>query len=87
MAEWSIHKQPRDASLAVNKIRQLPKRSRIGDVGYDALSIMMIDCANDGTPARLSHAAPAPQVGDIYEYGSMIDRLGHIYATRFKDLS
>jgi hypothetical protein len=84
--EWSLHKQPRDAGLAVDKIRQLPKRSRVGDVGYDALSIIVIDCANDGSPVRLSSSPPAPQSGDIYEYGSMIDRLGHIYATRFKDL-
>ncbi len=84
--EWSVHNQPRDAQLAIDKIRQLPRRSRTGDVGYDALAIVVIDCANDGSPVRLVETSPAPQAGDIHFYASMIDRLAHIYATRFKDL-
>ncbi|MFN4089251.1 MAG: hypothetical protein ACK4QW_09460 [Alphaproteobacteria bacterium] len=84
--EWSTHDQPRDAGLAVDKIRQLPRRSMTGDTGYDALSIVVVDCPNDGSPVALVTAPPAPQPGDIYHYASMIDRQGHIYATRFKDL-
>lgn len=84
--QWSTHAQPRDASLAVDKIRQLPRRARTGDTGYDALAIMVIDCANDGGPVKLVSAPPAPRPGDIYHYASMIDRLRQIYATRFKDL-
>ncbi|WP_271065701.1 hypothetical protein [Caulobacter sp. NIBR1757] len=84
--EWSTHNQPRDATLAVDKIRQLPKRSKPGDTGYDALAIVVIDCPNDGTPVKLVEAPPSPSPGDIYAYASMIDRLSHIYATRFKDL-
>lgn len=84
--EWSTHAQPRDAQLAIDKVRQLPKRAKTGDTGYDALSIVVIDCANDGSPVKLVADAPAPPSGDIYYYASMIDRLGHIYATRFKDL-
>lgn len=84
--EWSTHNQPRDATLAVDKIRQLPKRSKTGDVGYDALAIVVIDCRNDGSPVSLVDTAPSPGSGDIYRYSSMIDRLGHVYSTRFKDL-
>lgn len=84
--EWSTHNQPRDAGLAVEKIRQLPKRSKTGDTGYDALAIVVIDCPNDGSPVRLISIPPAPQPGDIYHYAAMVDRLAHIYATRFKDL-
>ncbi len=84
--EWSVHRQPRDAELAIDKIRQLPKRSKTGDTGYDALAIVVIDCVNDGSPVELVTSPPAPQPGDIYHYTSMIDRLAHIYATRFKDL-
>ena len=84
--EWSTHVQPRDAGLAVEKIRQLPKRSKTGDVGYDALAIVVIDCPNDGAPVSLVETPPSPPSGDIYRYASMIDRLGHVYATRFKDL-
>lgn len=84
--DWSTHAQPRDATLAIDKIRQLPRRSKPGDTGYDALSIVVVRCVNDGTPLALIEEPPAPQPGDIYHYASMIDRLGHIYATRFRDL-
>jgi hypothetical protein len=84
--EWSTHAQPRDAQLVVDKVRQLPKRAKPGDAGYDALAIVVIDTANDGGVVRLVTSPPAPQPGDIYHYASMIDRAGHIYATRFKDL-
>lgn len=84
--EWSIHDQPRDAQLAIDKIRQLPRRSKTGDMGYDALSIVVVDCVNDGSPVKLVTSPPAPQSGNIYHYTAMIDRLAHIYATRFKDL-
>jgi hypothetical protein len=83
---WSTHDQPRDAGLAIDKVRQLPRRSRTGDTGYDALAIVVVECVNDGSPVTLTKRAPAPQAGDIYHYASMIDRLAHIYATRFKDL-
>jgi len=83
---WSTHNQPRDASLAIEKIRQLPRRSRASDMGYDALAIVVVDCANDGSPVTLVNSPPAPAAADIYHYPLMIDRLNHLYATRFKDL-
>lgn len=85
--QWSYHRQPRDAELAIAKIRQLPRRAKVGDVGYDALSIVVVDMSNDGTPVKLTSNAPAPQQGDIYEYGAAIARLAGIYSTRFKDLA
>ncbi len=84
---WSHHKQPRDAQLAIDKIKQLPRRAKVGDVGYDALSVVVIDMRNDGTPVSLIQNNPAPQLGDIYHYDSMLSRLSGIYATRFKDLA
>ena len=84
--EWSQHRQPRDAQLAIDKIKQLPRRAKVGDVGYDALSIVVIDMPNDGSPVSLVKTPPAPQAGDIYLYETMIARLSGIYATRFKDL-
>ena len=84
--EWSVHKQPRDAQLAVDKVKQLPRRAKVGDVGYDALAIVVIDMPNDGTPVTLIEKSPAPQKGDIYHYETMITRLAGIYATRFKEL-
>jgi hypothetical protein len=84
--EWSQHNQPRDAQLAIEKIKQLPRRSKVGDTGYDAISIVVIDMANDGTPVKLVEGPPSPPKGDIYYYENMISRLSGIYATRFKDL-
>ncbi|WP_211279980.1 hypothetical protein [Sphingomonas dokdonensis] len=84
--EWSRHKQPRAAALAIEKARQLPRRSRVGDVGYDALAITVIEMTNDGSPVRLVTEPPAPPPRDIYHYDTMISRLAGIYATRFKDL-
>lgn len=84
--EWSRHNQPRDAGLAIEKIKQLPRRSKVGDSGYDGLSIVVIDMPNDGSPVALIETPPAPQTGDIYRYDSMIARLSGLYATRFKDI-
>src|SRR5262249_973408 len=83
---WSSHDQPRDAKLAVDKVRQLPRRSRTGDTGSNSLASAVVECVNDGSPVTLIEEPPSPQAGDIYHYASMIDRLSHIYATRFKDL-
>ena len=84
--EWSTHVQPRAAQLAVDKIKQLPRRAKVGDNGYDALAIVVVDMVNDGSPVAIKSEPPAPQAGDIYHYDSMIARLSALYATRFKDL-
>lgn len=85
--EWSRHNQPRDAGLAIEKIKQLPRRSKVGDVGYDGMAIVVVDMPNDGSPVALIETPPAPQQGDIYRYDSMIARLSGLYATRFKDIA
>jgi hypothetical protein len=84
--EWSTHRQPRDATLAIEKIKQLPRRAKTGNTGYDALAIVVVDFPNDGSPVHLIEGPPAPQPGDIYHYDSMIARLSAAYATRFKDV-
>ena len=37
--QWSQHKQPRDARLAIDKIKQLPRRSKVADVGYVSFGV------------------------------------------------
>ncbi|MGZ9140453.1 MAG: hypothetical protein ACXW38_11805 [Nitrospira sp.] len=83
---WSRHDQPRDTDLVIAKVRQIPRRSRIGDEGYDALAISVIECTNDGRRVALVTSPPAPRPGEIYHYASMIERLDHLYTTRFKEL-
>lgn len=84
--EWSRHKQPRDAGLAVDKVRQIPRRAKTDDDGYDALAVLVIDLVNDGSKVGLVEESPAPPPGDIHHYDQMIARLASIYATRFRDL-
>jgi hypothetical protein len=85
--ERSTHDQPRDGSLAIEKARQLPRRARPGDTGYDAFAIVAVELGNEGSPVTLFTAPPAPQPGDIFYYDNMISRLSGLYATRFKDLA
>ena len=83
---WNDHNQPKAVSITVDKIKQLPRRSKPGVDGYDALSIVVVDCANDGSKVKLVSAPPAPQPQDTHHYGSMIDRLRGLYDTRFAQI-
>lgn len=84
---WSKHNQPRDGSLAVDKVEQLPRRSNTNGVGYDAFSVIGINLKNDGSPVSIFDAPPVPQKGANYNYETMIQRISHLYSTRFKDLA
>jgi hypothetical protein len=81
--QWSTHDQRKSVVITVDKIKQLPRRSKAGVEGYDALSIVVIDCPNDGSKVELVTKPPAPQAGEVYHYASMIDRLRGLYDTRF----
>ncbi|MCD1644954.1 hypothetical protein [Aurantimonas coralicida] len=83
---WNRHRQPSATITAIEKVRELPRRSRVGTAGYDALAIAVVSCRNDGSPVPLVTDPPAPQPGDIDHYESLIERLTHIYATRFSHL-
>jgi hypothetical protein len=83
---WSTHVQPKSVNIAIKKVEQLPRRSRPGTEGYDALAIVVVDCINDGSPVKLHCEPPAPKPHTTYHYGSMIDRLRGLYDTRFAQL-
>jgi hypothetical protein len=80
------HRQPRDAGLAIEKIRQIPRRSRTGDTGFDALGILVVDLVNDGSPMSVHLDPPAPVPGDVLHYANLIERLSNLYATRHAHL-
>lgn len=83
---WNTHKQPKAVAITVDKIKQLPRRSKPGAEGYDALAIAVVDCVNDGSDVSLRGDDPAPQPRDTYHYASMIDRLRGLYDTRFAQI-
>ncbi len=83
---WSTHDQPKCVNITMDKIRQLPRRSKTGIAGYDALAMVVVDCKNDGSAVRLRTKMPAPQPQDAYHYATLIDRLQGIYATRFSQI-
>ena len=83
---WSTHTQPKSVEITIDKIKQLPRRSKTGIAGYDALGIVVIDCANYGSKEKLHTQTPAPQKQDNYHYTTMIDRIRGLYDTRFAQI-
>lgn len=68
----------------VDKLREIPRRARTNEEGFDALGIVAVSCRNDGTPVELWLDPPAPQPGDIFEYDAMIRRVADAYEARHK---
>lgn len=77
------HPQPSAALGVIEKVRQLPRRTRVGDDGFDALGIMILSLSNDGSPALVVTKPPAPQLGDGDTYDEMILRAASQYDSRF----
>lgn len=86
-ATISQHKQPRDAASVVEKLRELPRRARDGEEGYDAFAIMLVNCKNDGSPVTVVSDPPAPQPGDVYHYEMAIHRLAQLYEQKYRNIS
>ena len=82
----SVHKQPDVAARTIAKLRELPRRNRPGEEGFDALGIVVVDCPNDGTPVRLVTTPPAPGLRDDYSYDQMVRRAASQYDYRFSTL-
>ena len=84
---WNRHRQPEAAQSVIKMIADIPRRTKLGDTGYDALAIVVVECLNDDiTPVELVEDSPAPTSGSAFHYSSMIERIAHIYTTRFRDL-
>ena len=82
----NLHEQPAVTERVIGKIHEMPRRTKQGEQGFDALSIVVVDCKNDGSPVRLVTKPPAPRPGEIYDYEVMIRRAAQVYASRFRDL-
>ena len=77
------HRQPRNAAEIVSKLRELPRRSRAGEEGYDAFGIIVVRCRNDGSAVELIGAPPAPQLGETDHYEMTVHRLAQLYQQKY----
>jgi hypothetical protein len=76
----NAHLRQPDVTMSVDaKVRELPTRTRPGDEGYDAVGIVVVDCANDGSPVTIASAPPGPPRHDLFHYDQMIVRIVHQY--------
>ena len=83
----SRHKQPQNAIAIMEKLREVPRRVRDGEEGFDAFTVVVVDCRNDGSPVRLVTEPPAPQPGEIYHYEWTVLRLAQLYEQKYRDIS
>ena len=83
----SRHTQPRDAAGVVAKLRELPRRSRDNEEGYDAFAILVVECRNDSSPVRLVNEPPAPQRGDTDHYEMAVHRLAQLYEQKYRTIA
>lgn len=79
------HKQPAASDKMLGAIMKIPRRSDEAGVGFDAVGISMVRCANDGSPVTVDMVANA-KVPDIVKYDAFVRRLSHLYATKFAAL-
>jgi hypothetical protein len=80
---WSMHRQPQDTLRVMDKVAEIPRRSKSSEVGFDGLGISVLSFKNDLGPVSIVSARPAPQPGDSFHYGSMIVRMANEYDTTF----
>jgi hypothetical protein len=72
------HRQPADAVRVIEKVKDIRRRSGKSSVGFDAIGVMVVDMANDGSPVAVSDW-PDP----VFPYDQMVDRVAHEYAASF----
>lgn len=82
----TTHSQPKDAERTIAKVREIPRRANVGDIGFDAIGIVVVELTNDGSPAVLVNEPPAPSAADIFHYDQMIRRIQSTYEGRFSSL-
>lgn len=81
----TTHNQPRDTQRTVEKVKEIPRRTQSNTEGYDALGIVVVRMANDGTPVTLVTEPPAPAREDPWSYDQMIRRMASLYASKFRN--
>ncbi|MHB1774326.1 MAG: hypothetical protein ACYCST_21875 [Acidimicrobiales bacterium] len=80
-AHVNHHRQPADAIRVIEKVSEIRRRSGGSASGFDAIGVMVVDMANDGSPVRILEE-PDP----IFPYAQMVQRAAHEYAAAFARL-
>ncbi len=75
------HRQPANAQRVIDKVGEIRRRSGGSSVGFDAIGVMVVDVANDGTPVRVLDE-PDPK----FPYDEMVQRAAHEYAANFSKI-
>lgn len=75
----SENPQPLSTARTVAKLREIPRRSRPGEEGFDGLGVVVVSCINDGTSVTLVETPPAPEPGDVLHYDAMMNRVANEY--------
>ncbi len=75
------HRQPADAQRVIDKVGEIRRRSGGSSVGFDAIGVMVVNIANDGTPVRVLDE-PDPK----FPYDAMVQRVAHEYAANFSKI-
>lgn len=76
------HRQPDVTEDMIEHLRGLVMRNGVGEVGFDAFAVIVINCDNIG-PCTLHTDSPAPQPGDPHHYQSFVNRITSAYAERY----
>jgi hypothetical protein len=72
------HRQPENAERVIDKVKEIRRRSGSSTTGFDAMGVMVVDMANDGSPVKLL-SQPDP----VFPYAQMVRRAAHEYAAAF----
>lgn len=79
------HRQPHAADRVVEAVMKIPRRSDSAGYGFDAVGITMVQCRNDGSEVTIDAEANA-RVPEIARYSTLIERLSHLYATKYSGI-
>ncbi|KQU56393.1 hypothetical protein ASG84_19625 [Rhodococcus sp. Leaf278] len=84
----NAHQQPKAAIRTIEKMEEIHRRSgpHSGQLGFDALGILVVDSKNDGSPVELVTETPAPPPNSPFHYDNMIRRAAQLYDTSFNNV-